>query len=84
MLCQSPVHYGPAAEGTLPVNMDNFTPFGRFICEQVVLYTHQRVSRLPEYTEQPTEVPAAAFRFIEDLAVCLRPYFHPVHYLDLE
>ena len=76
-----PIVRGSAVEGVLPVSLDNFTSFGSWVCRQVVLYAHQKVSRVPEYHEDPSLVPGIVFKMIEDLAVSYRPFFHPI-YLD--
>ena len=83
VLCQRPVLYGPSATGSIPVDLDHFTAFGTWICDQVVQHTHQKVSKLPMYTEAPSEIPQMCFRFIEDLAICFRPYQHPSFFQGL-
>ena len=79
-LCQRPVLRGPSATGSIPVDLDHFTSFGTWICDQVVLHTHQKVSKLPMYAELDAEIPQICFRFIEDLAICFRPFQHPEYY----
>ena len=83
VLCQRPVLYGPSATGSIPVDLDHFTAFGSWICQQVVLHTHQKVSKLQMYSELPTEIPKICFEFIEDLAICFRPFQHPDYHRGL-
>ena len=83
LLCQLPVPRASAIEGQVLIDLDYFTSFGTWICRMVTLHTHQQVSKFPEYHEQPTDVPLAAFKFIENLAICFRPHVHPEYYQSL-
>lgn len=77
LLCQLPVPHASAVENHIPIDLDHFTAFGAWICDMVVRYTHQKVSKFPEYHEFPADVPLAAFKLIEDLAIAFRPFVHP-------
>ena len=70
-------------EGVMPINLDNFSAFGAWVCEMVTLHTHQMVSKLPEYHEESSEVPKLVFDMVVDLAICFRPYFHPIYHESL-
>ena len=83
ILCQRPVLYGPSASGSVPVNLDHFTSFGAWICDQIVLHTHQKVSKLSMYADERADVPETVFKFLEDLAICLRPFQHPDYHKSL-
>ena len=46
-------------------------------------HTHQRVSKFAEYHQFDTDVPLAAFKLIENLAIAFRPHVHPEFYVGL-
>ena len=83
LLCQLPVPRASAVQGHVAVDLDYFTSFGQWICDMIVLHTHQKVSKFSEYQDQPADVPLAAFQFLENLAISFRPHVHPDYYQSL-
>ena len=83
LCCQLPVPEGRADAGILPIDLRNVTTFGLWLTEQVVLYWHQKKSKLPIYAEAPHEPPLMAFEFLVNMAIATRPFMHPTYYEGL-
>ena len=81
--CQFPVPCVRSDDGILPVNLLNTTSFGKWLTAEVVLFWHQRRSKLPIYADESHEGPYLAFTYLENLAIALRPFMHPAYFSDL-
>ena len=84
MLCQMPLPEGKAAEGVLPIDLRNTTSFGVWVTEKSVLHWHQKTSRLQMYADAPHVEARDAFEFIVNLAICVRPFMHPIYFEGLQ
>ena len=83
-LCsQLPVPYGRADGGVLPIDLRNITSFGLWLTENVVLYWHQKKSKLPIYSEAPHEEPHMVFTMMVHMAIAVRPFMHPDYFESL-
>ena len=80
LLCQRPLPPVCAVSGCIPIALDCVTSFGKWIAGQVVLYWHQKVSRMPQYQEESTAIPTSCFLLMENLAMALRPFVHPIYH----
>ena len=83
LLCQLPVPRASAVQGHVAIDLDYFTSFGRWVCQQIVLHAHQKISKFPEFHEYPADVPLDVFLFVENLAICFRPHVHPEYHFGL-
>lgn len=83
LCCQLPHPYTRADDGIIPIDLRNITSFGIWLTEQVVLYWHQKKSKLPIYAEASHTEPLMAFTFLVNLAVATRPFLHPGYYQGL-
>ena len=84
MLCQLPLPEGKASEGVLPIDLRNTTTFGVWVTEKAVLHWHQKTSRLQMYADAPHVEPREAFEFLVNLAICVRPFMHPIYFEGLQ